>query len=1014
MRRFSSWEAVEVLLRSEACPPEAMQPAGVGEDDDGVWIGAPDEGRPVSCWAEALPLKPSSNEADRVLFQLPAADLLPLAAELLRLGCDRQSWLTLGDEAWLVAWSPPWYSVLSALDGGPRSVFVPAGPDVWAPYGKAHALDLQASGELLVLATPWIRLPREGWVDVYDRMEIHAPSARVLEVPVEPPKLPVALRLVDSGRSVAPSFWVLRERGREAVETLLAHVPDDLVDRLSFAVSGEIVLLKARPFVGGPPVLELPAEAYTPLLELPNLYRPVDATLEPPLRRDRIREVLATEPFEIGWLVPEEGGVAVERMLESAFRPLSDWVDYVLARDEATLQGWTAAATFAFEDWIDAGAEWDDAPKRPAKAKAKRSADAPAPVEAKRSKAEPVARVQIRKLAPRKVVIVKDAERDARLAELAELERRFVALETGPDDPERRELWTGMAALHRQLGQHRDATLCWVHAVWEAEDDALLTAWAEEELGAVGQTVDTLRDAVLADPSPALLRATAAALAAGALAGDAELSPLFHARSEGLDVRSAWLARRRIADGDDLALARAQDDLLAGMREGLVLERDVPTFVRTLDGEAARDVTDHLQAMLEHFRATKRKRNLLEAPPELTFAYVDLAFAWGFASVGARERAAELRDAGQTLDRSDAVHDALVTAYEARIDQALSGAPRETPLPAEASAKFGALSDFERYQVDRLRNASGILETQERLNPFTAFERRLEDARGPEFARLRGVDDPGVLLPALTQLVEQAAGHEQQARLLDGVLDFLPLLPALDALPLLDAVLVQIDALGPEDRVRLATDALSVAGLLGRTDRARKLVQRVLDAIGELPPDALGTVADLLIASLRSLRRVGLDDELASLLHAVTRALRVDPTEEDSPLRDDLPSRVTRTAVVAGLLALDAPDALEQLDDLLGGLDQALRVPQRLQLTRALASALALAPRQAAFERLPQLSAHLVGITDCFGTNSHYCLSVVSYAESTVLGYADTELGSRARAWVDASEFRVRRRILGS
>ncbi|MCA9569706.1 MAG: hypothetical protein KC656_17795, partial [Myxococcales bacterium] len=136
---LSSWATLEALLRSDAVPAEvAGSPAHVGKDIDGVWIQAaldgptegrlraggarlsPDAGggREVTCWAEAVPLRRGPpGESPRVLFELPADGLLALAGELVRLGCDRQSWARTGDVAWIEAVDPPWYSVLSALEG---------------------------------------------------------------------------------------------------------------------------------------------------------------------------------------------------------------------------------------------------------------------------------------------------------------------------------------------------------------------------------------------------------------------------------------------------------------------------------------------------------------------------------------------------------------------------------------------------------------------------------------------------------------------------------------------------------------------------------------------------------------------------------------------------------------------------------------------------------------------------------------------------------------------------------
>jgi hypothetical protein len=1034
--RVGTWDAVVTLLRAGRIPREVAEaPVGVGHDDEGLFLeaeldpstqdalaaeGVPLERatgatEPVRSWLEAIPLHHGPpGDPPRVLLRLPLTRLLPLGAELLRLGCDRQQWARTGDVAWIEAVAPPWYSVLAALDASDSAVFEPLHPNVWIPLGANHPLAsaIEAPpGRALVLGSPWEVVDFGSWRALYDQLDVAAPGVAVLPEPATLPRLPVRMRLVDSGLARPPTLWVLRDDGVEQIEHLLAHVPDELVERLLFVVTAGHVVLRARPSVAGPPTLEIEAERYAAFRDVPNLYGPVGTTLEPPLRRDRIRDVLAPAPHEIAWLVRDGEDFGVERVSDEAFRPLSDWVDYVLARDTTVLEGWMEATTFAFETFLDAGVEWD-APR--SRARAAPSVEPEAPEDDEEDE-EPVITPAVptaRALTPRPVRVVPEVERDGTAAELHAAEAAYRA-EGSPLGAASVVPFQAMARLHRALGNHREASLCWVHAVWEARDPAVAVAWAEEELGALGMTVDTLRDAVLQGGSASHNRAMAAVIAAGQLEGDAALSPVFDRTTELLDVRSTWLARSRLAGDDELARVRAEDDVLGRMRDGLQVERDVPAFIRSLDADESAGVVEHLEAQLDHFRTTKRRRSVIEADPALTGVYVDLVFAWGFASLGRRERAEELAASGQQVDRADPVHDALVTAYEARIQGALDGLPRDAPLPASASAKLMGLSSFHRYQVDRLRSASGILESHERLDPFQTFERRYDDPRGPEFTTLRGETDPTVLRPALQALVASAVGHDEQERLLDGVLDFLPVLSSGDAIPLLDTLSEQVATLPAPARVRLFTDALTVAGLLGRVQRASSLTERVRGAIDELEPADLGQVTGVLARSLRSLRRVGLQDEAATLLATVRTALLVDPAAESPAWRDDPASRVTRAGVVGGLLALRDPGALAAIDGVLALLDDTMIVKHRLELTRAAGLALASAPRAAALERLPRISAHLPEITDSFNTNSHFCLSVVSYAESTVLGYADTELGSAARAWIDRSELRVRQRILG-
>src|SRR5262249_32896581 len=84
----------------------------------------------------------------------------------------------------------------------------------------------------------------------------------------------------------------------------------------------------------------------------------------PPLRRDVVRKLLADDPNQITWLVPgEDGRFAPEGLPDDVFRPLTDWVDYVLDRDREALQAWMQAMQFDFESFVCD----EDQPSKPKK-----------------------------------------------------------------------------------------------------------------------------------------------------------------------------------------------------------------------------------------------------------------------------------------------------------------------------------------------------------------------------------------------------------------------------------------------------------------------------------------------------------------------------------------------------------------------------------------------------------------------------------------------------------------------
>jgi hypothetical protein len=334
--------------------------------------------------------------------------------------------------------------------------------------------------------------------------------------------------------------------------------------------------------------------------------------------------------------------------------------------------------------------------------------------------------------------------------------------------------------------------------------------------------------------------------------------------------------------------------------------------------------------------------------------------------------------------------------------------PAETPLPAEVSGALNELDVFMRYKVDRLRQASRVLESQENLDPVPAFQIGATDPRGTEFAEMRGMTDPEALTFAVDRILQTATAPSTQpdecARLLDGVMDFFPLLPASRAVPNLEFVIRHLDAIRPVKRAQLLEDSLMLAGYFGRSDRARRLVGTLTSLIEGLPADSAAEAGSALGKALRALRRVGLREEATELLNAMATAVQGDSS-------DALVARLNASGGLAFLGHLTA--AQPTFDVAYVQLDRPLPMPERLKITRACAEALAQMPQEQAIRGLNRLVQQLPLITDSFNTNSHFCLSVIQFMDAIVLGYAseDLTLGELGRRWLDEDEYLVRRRI---
>jgi hypothetical protein len=437
-------------------------------------------------------------------------------------------------------------------------------------------------------------------------------------------------------------------------------------------------------------------------------------------------------------------------------------------------------------------------------------------------------------------------------------------------------------------------------------------------------------------------------------------------------------------------------------------------------GRAMR-VSAQLEALLKAFEETPRKRSAVEAPPQFTHAYVSLEFAWGFARLANAERARQLRDrALAPLDRKDPVHHYLTRAYLARIEQALEGVAPTTPLAPEISALLTGLEPLDRYKVDRLRQFSQVLEPQERLEAISAFWRNARDARGEELGSLRSVRDPAELFRQISSrmgaVADEQLGVEERVRLIDGLLDFLPLLPESQALPLLQRFLSAGEKLGPRQRTVVLEDALKIAGHFGRTALVKQLVLQLGNAIREIGSEGVGELGGLLVSGVRSLRRVGLREEASELLSRASAVLK----------GEDVATLQARLGLASGFMYLGAfQQAQPIIEEATARLSREsnLVIAERMKLSRAASQALSHASTELALPGLSRLSQQLPFITDSFNTNGgvgadgrqryHFCLSMVDFADSLVLGHVgdDLTLNETTRRFLDEDEYLVRRRV---
>jgi len=1066
-------------------PKKALSPA-LGKELSAVGVElskttGPADKRAISCWAEAITARRAAEPealAVPVLFHAPPGkSLLTLASEMLRLGCDRQSYRVLADGSTLLhVTAPPYYTLTQAIDhvDGLRA-FVESRPSVWLEIGWSHPLAhlVRPSGQLVLVGSQdaWQYIEDAPFTDLYDLVDLtlpHGPSA-VGACKSAPQRLQVSLELRFGGRRAPASLWVLRRKPKEQVESLVASLPEDVLSRLSFAagvVAGEeIVVLRARPSQKGPPDLTLDAEAYAQVSGLPNLFAPVDAAIEPPIRRDRLRTLLCPDPEALTWLRPDTDththGFVPELLAEKELLPLDEWVDYIVHGDAGQLEPWVRSAVFAFGDFESAADDWVRRDQPAVEREAEPGPEAPSRKKKSKEKAKaPVVVVTEEVYEPEPVVsaavgaTLASAEPSELERVLASTEERYLHLDAPADAPERQVLWREMAELQSGLGRVREAGMCFSRAVWEQRGEAaraVARAWTtqvrKQLLGGgravpgrsvggpehSGQQLDA-EAALLALTSPSRdeVRALAALLLERGFSGtrrgnEAAIQRWLERFDNGLDLRSRWLARWALSGlqgGDRLGLARARDRLLDDLGHGVSVERDLPVFLRFVGGGVDRDagatsqLTGALEELLVRYHKTKRARTTVEAPEAKTGAYVHLLFAYGLARLGQVERARALAaPTAAALDLTDPVHGFLHRAYSARLEQALAGTPPGAALPPAIAGELNTLDKktLQRFKVDRLRESSSVLEPQEHLDPFRDFPLGDGDPRGPELGALRGMTDESERTKAVERIflraLDSATPVDEKANLLDGVMDFFPLIPESQVAAYLSRLARSVDDVPGPRRAELLEEAFGLAAQIGQAGNGQiggDLFERLRQTFAAFDDEETGRAARTLRRTLVTLRRTGRRDEAASIIALVTKR-----------------SQPRGAAALVGRLHLAASLAyLGHLDEVRKILDEGRArlaslnpkdssQSERLNLSRALAAAYGQLPRAEALELLGGLADQLKLITDFYNTNTHFCLSVVAFMEALITAIAsdDLALGAEGRLFLDEDEYLVRRRV---
>jgi hypothetical protein len=675
-------------------------------------------------------------------------------------------------------------------------------------------------------------------------------------------------------------------------------------------------------------VLVLKAIGYRPYLKIQNLFLPCGQTLWPPLRRDQVRKLLAADPATINWLAPAEGNCFTpESMPDNAFRPLFDWVDYVLDRDRESLDVWMQACRFDFDAFTcdeDGEPKPRKPPSTPERGKGARSVRGNEPKDRGSKDVSPFAEVESDAVS--EVPTIGD-ELDVAPAPPSELELRrraledeFLAVEGGLDAPERVRMWPELASLNAALKNALDdAGVCWMNALWPQENAAAEYAWRWFRTEAMGLAAnswagriagrrngeptgdDIDRLLAIGDPASADVRALAALIVWTSTRNPVpaalreRLNPVqqfLEKHERRLPVRAAWLAwyhLAKLSGGDVLALAHARDRLLERLfQNGLRPEQDLPSFLRFAgqpSNQRFRAVRNWLAELPEAAKEWSAKSNGPETPAKATAAYIDLIFAFGLARLGERDVAlARLQHAQDAMKRRDDVHAFLVRAFEYRIRQAADIKPHAGPLSNELMDELKPMEKMQRYIAERLMQRSRILEPHQTVDAYRHWTLR-DDPLGKELAELIDVRDRKDVEERVRRMFADvprgAAANEKRSRILRVALEQSPRVGEEFARDLLTKVSPVYDALAGssdlgvlENQANLLEKALAAAAHFDRSEFIHPLVDRFKKMLSDQKGDAGARFIEAVGAQcFRGLRKLGMREEIDTLLGLMAQML---------------------------------------------------------------------------------------------------------------------------------------------
>jgi hypothetical protein len=388
-----------------------------------------------------------------------------------------------------------------------------------------------------------------------------------------------------------------------------------------------------------------------------------------------------------------------------------------------------------------------------------------------------------------------------------------------------------------------------------------------------------------------------------------------------------------------------------------------------------------------------RKKSPVEALPQNTSAYLKLMAAYGFARLGASERASTIarEGFGQLTGRlHDPIHASLTAAFEARITMAIDGRSRYAQLPDALLAQRAGLDRVTSYKVLRVWEVSWILSPGfDREDAIGTFSRRVSRDRPPVVFALDA--PPEVRAARIADHLESSCALDRDPGIarIASCLDGLAELPEVHAMPILTRAVQLIDTL-PDPPIELRIAVLLLIAQFGWGELVPMMFDPFAAQLATIPPERLGYP---LLATLQALRRLDLRDAMGRVVATLEPLLESWAAMPNTNLQP----AASRLMIGGAMSFLDDPQGHQLLQQARRKLEQAMTLTSRLALTRMIANSYALASIPSAIAGIESLHAlQWREITDSFGTNSHFCLAALDFADSLIVGLIEARLGRGA------------------